>query len=58
MSVDVGELLRQLSEAGVEFIVLGGARAVLHGALITTEDLDIVHRRKPENVARLKAFAG
>ena len=53
---DVGELLRQLSGAGVEFIVVGGAAAVLHGAPITTEDLDIVHRRSPENVSRLKTL--
>jgi predicted nucleotidyltransferase len=51
---DVGELLRQLADAGVEFIVVGGAAAVIHGAPITTEDLDIVHRRTPENVSRLK----
>ncbi len=50
---DVGELLRRLVDAGVEFIVVGGAAAVLHGAPITTEDLDIVHRRTPENVSRL-----
>ncbi len=53
---DVGELLKQLTGAGVEFIVVGGAAAVLHGAPITTEDLDIVHRRSPENVARLKTL--
>jgi predicted nucleotidyltransferase len=53
---DVGELLRRLSDAGVEFIVVGGAAAVLHGAPITTEDLDIVHRRSAENVSRLKAL--
>ena len=51
---DVGELLRQLADAGVEFIVVGGAAAVIHGAPITTEDLDIVHRRTPQNVSRLK----
>ncbi len=53
---DVGELLKQLTGAGVEFIVVRGAAAVLHGAPITTEDLDIVHRRSPENVARLKTL--
>ncbi|HEY0992387.1 MAG TPA: hypothetical protein VGD80_35285 [Kofleriaceae bacterium] len=37
----------------MEFIVVGGAAAVLQGAPITTRDLDIVHRRTPENVARL-----
>jgi len=51
---DVGELLRRLADAGVEFVVVGGAAAVLHGAPITTEDLDIVHRRTSENVSRLK----
>ncbi len=51
---DVGELLRQLADARVEFIVVGGAAAVIHGAPITTEDLDIVHQRTPENVSRLK----
>ena len=35
---------------------MGGAAAVLHGAPITTEDLDIVHRRSPENVSRLKSL--
>jgi len=55
-SADVGELLRRLADAGVEFIVVGGAAAVLHGAPITTEDLDIVHRRSPENVSRLKTL--
>lgn len=53
---DVGELLRRLVDAGVEFVVVGGAAAVLHGAPITTEDLDIVHRRTPENVSRLKGL--
>jgi predicted nucleotidyltransferase len=53
-NADVGALVRRLVDAGVEFIVVGGAAAVLHGAPITTEDLDIVHRRTPENVSRLK----
>jgi predicted nucleotidyltransferase len=53
---DVGELLRRLADTEVEFIVVGGAAAVLHGAPITTEDLDIVHRRTPENVSRLRAL--
>jgi hypothetical protein len=39
----------------VEFIVVGGVAAVLGGAPISTFDLDIVHRRTPENVSRLFA---
>jgi hypothetical protein len=42
---DVGELLRRLADARVEFIVVGGAAAVLHGAPITTEDLSIALER-------------
>jgi hypothetical protein len=50
---DVLALLRRLVEAGVEFIVVGGAAAQLHGSTIGTLDLDIVHRRDPENVRKL-----
>jgi predicted nucleotidyltransferase len=46
-------LLRALNEAGVEFIIIGGAAAVAHGASRLTEDLDIVYRRTDENIHRL-----
>ena len=52
---DLDALIGELTEAGVEHIVVGGAAAVLHGAPITTQDLDIVHRRSQENVQRLLA---
>ncbi len=52
---DLQSLIDALLDAGVEFIVVGGAAAVLHGALTMTQDLDIVHRRTAENVDRLKA---
>jgi hypothetical protein len=51
--VDPEALLMELTRAGVEFIVVGGTAAILHAAPITTQDLDIVHRRSPENVGRL-----
>jgi hypothetical protein len=50
---DLEALIEALVNAGIEFIVVGGAAAVLHGAPTTTQDLDIVHRRTPENVDRL-----
>lgn len=50
------DLIAALGEARVEFIVVGGMAAVLHGAPIVTHDLDIVHRRTPENVDRLLAL--
>ncbi|MBI4956499.1 MAG: hypothetical protein HY908_31070 [Myxococcales bacterium] len=52
-ATDLAALLAELARADVEFIVVGGAAAVLHGVPVITKDLDIVHRRTPENVARL-----
>ena len=52
---DFQQLLRTLSEFGVDFIVIGGVSAVLQGAALTTFDLDIVHSRSPENLVRLVA---
>lgn len=51
-------LLDELASAGIEFIVVGGAAGVIHGAPVTTKDLDIVHRRSPENIARLMKVLG
>ena len=51
-------LISALLEGRVEFIVVGGAAAVLAGVPIVTKDLDIVHRRTPENVAKLMAVLG
>jgi hypothetical protein len=50
---DLTALIENLTSAGVEFIVVGGAAAVLHGAPTSTIDLDIVHRQTPDNVNRL-----
>jgi len=47
------ELLHQLREARVEFIVVGGAAAVLQGAPLTTKDLDVVYLQTEDNVSRL-----
>jgi predicted nucleotidyltransferase len=53
---DLTSLLTHLHDAGVEFLVVGGAAAVFSGAPIVTFDLDVVHRRTPENVDRLLAW--
>lgn len=55
---DLDALIEALVEAGVEFVVIGGAAAVLHGAPTTTWDLDIVHSRSSENVGRLQTLLG
>lgn len=51
---DFLELLKTLRRHEVDFIVVGGVCAVLHGAPISTFDLDVVHARDDENVARLE----
>jgi hypothetical protein len=47
------EILRLLAAEDVEFLVVGMTAGILHGAPVTTLDLDVVHRRTPENAARL-----
>jgi hypothetical protein len=54
-SLDFLALLRTLVDHRVDFIIVGGVSAVLHGAPVTTFDLDIVHARTPENISRLLA---
>ena len=55
-TADYAALIAALVDAKIEFIVVGGAAAVIHGAPITTQDLDIVPARDPENLARLLAL--
>ena len=50
---DLESLLDALDGAGVEFILVGGAAAVLHGAPVTTQDVDIVPRTDADNIDRL-----
>lgn len=49
-------ILDHLVDAGIEFIVVGMASAIAQGVPLNTLDLDIVHRRSPENVDRLLAL--
>jgi hypothetical protein len=48
-------ILEELAAQSVDFIVIGGIGAALHGAPVTTLDLDLVHSREAENVKRLLA---
>jgi hypothetical protein len=53
------QILLRLADAGVEFVGVGMVSAILQGVPLTTMDLDIVHRRTPENVGRLlRVLAG
>lgn len=50
---DFHVLLQVLLEHKVDFIIVGGVCAVLHGAPLNTFDLDLVHARAPDNLDRL-----
>jgi hypothetical protein len=50
---DFLQILNILCEHKVDFIIVGGVCAVLHGAPVTTFDLDLVHSRSPDNLKRL-----
>ena len=56
MSGSLLTLLRELARREIDFIVVGGMAGVLHGAPVVTADVDIVHRRTDDNVAKLLAL--
>jgi predicted nucleotidyltransferase len=43
-------VLRNLNEAGVRYLIVGGVAVVLHGHLRATADLDLVVDLSPENL--------
>lgn len=45
--------LQALSEKHVEFIVIGGIAARVHGSARITQDVDVVYARSDANIARL-----
>ncbi|MGE3840439.1 MAG: hypothetical protein AB7I50_02510 [Vicinamibacterales bacterium] len=53
MTTDFGVLLRALATAQVDFIVIGGIAAALHGAARATYDVDVLYARTKENLERL-----
>ena len=52
---DFARLLAALTDASVEFIIIGGFAATAHGSAHVTVDLDVVYRRTDENMACLAA---
>lgn len=49
------QLLKALATHGVQFIIVGGVAATVHGSTRLTQDLDVVYSRDPENLLRLVA---
>jgi predicted nucleotidyltransferase len=52
-SLNAEEILRRLVERGVEFVVIGGIAAVLHGSARNTFDLDICFATDDANLVAL-----
>lgn len=48
-------LLVALAENNVDFVIVGGLAATLHGSARVTYDLDIVYNRTPENLSKIVA---
>lgn len=48
-------LLSSLAANNVEFVIIGGLAATLHGSARVTYDLDVVYDRRAENLSRIVA---
>lgn len=53
--LDIRELFRVLAEHGVDYLVVGGVAAQVHGRRRTTMDLDVTPAPDAENLERLAA---
>ncbi|MGQ0766324.1 MAG: hypothetical protein ACT4OZ_11725 [Gemmatimonadota bacterium] len=52
---DFARLLTALSDGKVDFILIGGLAATVHGAARLTQDVDVVYSRNAGNLDRLAA---
>jgi len=53
------EMLRRLTDGGVDYVLIGGVAANAHGSAIHTDDLDVFAPLSHENVlAIVRAFSG
>ncbi len=53
MTFDPVEICAVLDEEGVEFVILGGFAAIIHGSPLPTEDIDVIPSREGDNPERL-----
>jgi predicted nucleotidyltransferase len=52
------QLLQRLTDAGLEFVLVGGFAAVTHGSFNLTRDVDVCAVLTEENVAKLRQALG
>ena len=57
-STDTPGLLRELLARGVDFVVIGGIAAVLHGSPRVTQDLDVCFATDAGNLGALPVVPG
>ena len=50
MASDFKKIIPALVHGNIEFIVIGGVAATVHGSARTTFDLDVVYSRAPQNI--------
>lgn len=48
-------LFKVLDDHGVDYVLIGGLAAVLHGSTVLTNDADICAHHEPTNLARLRS---
>ncbi|HWH90628.1 MAG TPA: hypothetical protein VNV64_02405 [Candidatus Binatia bacterium] len=53
MAVDLAQIIPPLVRAKVDFILIDGMAAILHGSARVTFDFDLVYSRTDENIERL-----
>jgi predicted nucleotidyltransferase len=53
LASNVEKLVKTLDNHGVEFVIIGGAAAVLHGSAYVTGDLDVCYSREKGNLKKL-----
>ena len=57
--MNFAKAVQVLADAGVDFLVIGGWSAILHGSDHTTTDIDFCYSRRSDNLKRLAtALAG
>lgn len=53
---DFAAALRDLNEAGIRYVVVGGLAVIRHGVVRATKDVDAAVATDPDNLARVRAL--
>jgi hypothetical protein len=56
MSLDLEQIIPPMVAAQIEFILIGGKAAILHGSARVTFDTDVVYERSKANLERIAVF--